>query len=219
MGGENHHPSPDINHQILSTVVKYQNKFTVFAAQLLPTKGASLPLLRQVLTNDDMELQAQPSVQMNPHAVVPRSQTSEDLISRLGIQRGLQPRAGDHEQQIRCPACGLWRGNPLGHFQSLVGTARKARPISLLRSVECWDAGRELGCVLCRLVSAAVASIRGSAGPSRCDAAQLSITPIRPDFPHAVFVLGLSGQEGRWKVEWRVELYATSGRYCTKKLC
>lgn len=81
--------------------------------------------------------------------------------------------------------------------------------------MERWNSGRELGCVLCQLVSLAVADIGGSSRP-QCNAAQLSITPTRQDFPHGIFVLGLSGEEGRWKIEWQVELYATAG---TKKPC
>jgi len=145
--------------------------------------------------------------------VVPGPWTSEDLIYELGILRGLPH--GNPEQQTRCSACNLWRGNPLKRFQSLLSTARKARPISLLYSVERWNSGRELGCVLCQLVSLAVADTSGSARP-QCNAAQLSITPIRRDFLHGIFVLGLSGQEGRWKADWQVELYATTG---TKQPC
>ena len=95
--------------------------------------------------------------------VVPGPWTSEDLIYELGILRGLPH--GNPEQQTRCSACNLWRGNPLKRFQSLLSTARKARPISLLYSVERWNSGRELGCVLCQLVSLAVADTSGSARP------------------------------------------------------
>jgi hypothetical protein len=153
-----------------------------------------------------MEPQAQPSLARSRIEVIKRL-SIKDLIAKIGILQGLESL-----QNECCSICKMWLGNPLQHLQSLVGGPRRLKPLSLIHSTERWDSGGQLGCTLCHLVSLVSARMRDISTSQnelhmRFDAAQLSVTPTRGDFPHHITVLGLDGDEKRWQVEF----YATLG--------
>jgi len=152
-----------------------------------------------------MEPQAQPSVRSRIEFI--NKLSTKDLIKKIGILQGLES-----VQDECCSTCEMWLGNPLQHLQCLVGGPRRLKPLSFIHSTELWSSGSQLGCILCQLVSLVTARMRDTSISQnevhkRFDAAQLSVTPTRGDFPHQITVLGLDGDEKRWQVEF----YATLG--------
>ena len=131
----------------------------------------------------------------------------KDPLSQVGLLQGF-----DSLLDKFCSTCEMWLGNPLQHLQSLISAPGRVKPISLIRPVERWSSGSQLGCILCQVVSLASASIRESRNGLQFDVIQLFVTPTRDDFPHRITLLGLDSDiVGNGKL-WEVELYATVGK-------
>jgi hypothetical protein len=153
-------------------------------------------LLKTLLSRDLGMFQSSPIAPQAEEGCLPR-------IEQLPDRR--------HLTSQHCTTCELLLANPLGHLQSLVKSPGSLKSLHVERSIEDWKSGAEIGCLLCRLVTALCQELGRNQNFELPQEVQVLVSPIRENFPHLIQVVGYGTKDELRVKLWDVELYTTKG--------